>query len=109
MFNTDELKDIISPFAEVIDDYGTLVCDWRCVLSKKYSKLPGIHKLHDFIYVKNLETSGVVVKDRRLCYSGSFERSTCHVLSGVQPSYNAVPSLVSQNDIVLKKTRELTD
>ena len=79
------------------------MCDWRDMLSKKYSKQPGIHKLHDFIYVKNPETSGVVAKVRELCYTSSFERSTCHVLRRVQPSYNAVPSLESQNYIILRK------
>ena len=103
------LTDVISPFAEVIVDDGTLVCDWRDVVSKKYSKLPGIQKLHDFIYIKNHVTSEVVAKIRELCYTGSFEYSTCHILRGVQPSYNAIPIVESQNYVVLKKTRELTD
>ena len=109
VFNTDELKDVISPFAEVIVDDGALVCAWRDILSKKYSKLPGIQKLHDFIYVKNPVTSRVVAKVRELCYTGSFEYSTGHVLSRVQPSSNAIPTIESQNYVVLKKTRELTD
>ena len=39
IFNTDELKDIIACYAEVIVDDGTIVGDWREVLSQKYSKL----------------------------------------------------------------------
>ena len=35
VFNTDELKDIVSPYAETIVDNGTMVCDWREVLSQK--------------------------------------------------------------------------
>lgn len=42
VLNTNELKDIISDYAEVIVDDGTLVCDWREILSDKYSKIPGI-------------------------------------------------------------------
>ena len=34
VFNTDELKDIISPYAKVIVDDGTIVGDWREVLSQ---------------------------------------------------------------------------
>ena len=45
VFNTDD----ISPYAEVILDDGTLVGGWREVFSQKYSKLPGIRELHDFI------------------------------------------------------------
>lgn len=54
VFNTSELKNIVAPYSEVVVDNGALVADWRDVLSKKYSKLPGIQKLHDFIYVKNV-------------------------------------------------------
>ncbi len=54
VFNTSELKDVISPYAEVIVDNGTIVGDWRNTLITKYSKLPGIRELHDFIYVVTL-------------------------------------------------------
>ena len=42
VFNTDELKEVISTYAEVVVDEGELVCDWRTPLSEKFSKLPGI-------------------------------------------------------------------
>ena len=53
VFNTNKLKNVIANYASVILDNGALVGDWREKLSKKYSKLPGIRELHDYIYVKN--------------------------------------------------------
>lgn len=81
VFNTNELKDIISDYAEVIVDDGTLVCDWREILSEKYSKIPGIWQLHDFIFVKHPTTLCVVAGVQELCYTGSFREFTSHVLS----------------------------
>ena len=80
-FHTNELKDIISDYAEVIVDDGTLVCDWREILSEKYSKIPGIWQLHDFIFVKHPTTLCVVARVQELCYTGSFREFTSHVLS----------------------------
>lgn len=42
VFTTEELKEIISRYAEVTVDEGSMVCDWRSPLAKKYSKHPGI-------------------------------------------------------------------
>lgn len=109
VFNTDELKDIISLYAEVIVDDGTIVGDWREVVSQKYSRLPGIQKLHDFIFVIHPVTSGVVVRVRELCYTGTFRLSTSHLLRGVDEHYNAFPDLQTQNYVTLAKTRALTE
>ena len=38
---SDVLDTVISPYAELTLDDGTLVGDWREVLSQKYSKVPG--------------------------------------------------------------------
>ena len=48
VFTTLELKEVISQYAEVVVDNGEIVCDWRSPMTK-YSKLPGICSLHDFI------------------------------------------------------------
>lgn len=109
VFNTSELSHIIAPYSEVVVDNGALVADWRDVLSKKYSKLPGIQKLHDFIYVKNPVTSNVVAKVRHLCYTGSYENSTSHVLRSIDPCFNVIPDLGKQSYTALSKTRNLTD
>ena len=52
VFTTDELREIAALYASVITDDGSIVCDWRNVLTK-YSKLPGIRSLHDFVFTKN--------------------------------------------------------
>ena len=71
VFNTEELKGEIALHADdVVVDQGEIVCDWRTNLTK-YSKLPGIRSLHDFVFAKNV-TGGIVCKIRRLCYTGSF-------------------------------------
>ena len=36
VFTTEELKEVISPYAEVIIDEGAIVCDWRNPLAKKF-------------------------------------------------------------------------
>ena len=59
VFMTEELKvAVISSYAEVIVDEGDIVQDWRTPITK----LPGIRTLHDFVYVYNPVTSGVVAK-----------------------------------------------
>lgn len=80
VFNTNELKVIISDYAEVNVDDGTLVCDWREILSDKYSKISGIWQLHDFIFVKHPTTLCGVARVWELCYTGSFGEFTSHVL-----------------------------
>ena len=109
VFNTTELSNIVTPYADVVVDNGSLVADWRDVLSNKYSKLTGIQKLHDFIYVKNPVTLNVVAKVRRLCYTGPYENSTSHVLRGVDQCFNAIPDLGTRNYVALSKTRNLTE
>ena len=109
VFNTSELSNIIAPNSVVAVDNGALVADWRDVLSKKYSKLLGIQKLHDFVYVKNPVTLNVVAKVRRLCYTGSYENSTSHVLRTIDPHSNAIPDVSTQSYTALNKTRNLTD
>ena len=52
VFSTEELKNIIATYADVVVDGGSIVCDWRKAMAK-YSKLPGIRSLHDFIFMKN--------------------------------------------------------
>ena len=52
VFMTLELGDIIRRYATVTIDDGSLVCDWREPLSKKYSKFPGIRSQHDFVFAK---------------------------------------------------------
>ena len=63
-FTTAGLKETISQYADVIVDYGEIVFDWRSSMTK-YSKLPVIRNLHDFIFTKNPTMDKVIAKVRR--------------------------------------------
>ena len=107
MFKTEELKEIISLYAEVIIDQGEIVCEWRDPLAKKFSKLPGIRNLHDFVYTAS--TSGVIAKVRRLCSTGLYEQSSSHVLRGRDVDKCIIPDPVDHNYSTLGILRPLTD
>lgn len=109
VFTTEELKEIISPYAEVVIDEGNLVCNWRDSVAKKYSKVEGIRTLHDFIYVTNPVTSVVLAKVRKLCYAGDFEQSPIHVLRGRDAKESVIPDLEMKNYCILGLTRPLTE
>lgn len=82
VFTTKELNEIISPYADVIIDKGDIVQDWKPPISNKYSKIPGIHSLHDFIYVTHPVMSAAVTRIRKPCHSGLFENSIISVIRG---------------------------
>lgn len=108
VFLTDELKEIIARYADVTVDDGSLVYDWRPVLSQKYSKFPGIRALHDFIFTKNSQTGQLVCKTRPECYTGAFSNGTIHVLPRKDVTQNAIPA-EDQTYTNLNKTRNLSD
>ena len=66
---------IKSPYDILILDMETLA-NW---LSVKYTKLPGIRDLQDFIIVRNPSTNHSMMSVRRLCYSGAPQLSTIQV------------------------------
>ena len=109
VFNTEELQEIISTYAEVVVDEGVIICDWRSILTAKFSKLPGIQSLHDFVYVTNPVTGCVLARTRKLCHTGSFQNCTIHVLRGQDESESAIPDPVTGNYVNLGKIRQLTD
>jgi hypothetical protein len=81
VFCTQELQDVIALYADVTIDDGSIVCDWRNAMTK-YSKLPGIRSLHDFIFVKNPVTNTVLAKVRKICATGDFESAAIRVVNG---------------------------
>ena len=108
VFTTEKLKEIVDRHAKAIIDDGHLVCDWRSKLMK-YSKLPGIRSLHDFVFVKNSVHNTVVAKDRKTCSSGTFEKTTMHITSGRDVSENVIPDPVSQSYAALGKFKSLSE
>lgn len=108
VFTTEELRQIVSQYAETIVDDGHIVCDWRSDLTK-YSKLPGIRSLHDFVFVKNSVSNTVVAKVRKTCFSGSFESTTMHIAKNRGVNENVIPSTASKSYAALQKIKDLTD
>lgn len=109
VFTTEELKEVISSYAAVVIDKGEIVHDWRSPLTQKFSKLPGIRSLHDFIYVLHPITSKVVARTRRLCHTGLFQNSSGHVLRGRDTNDVAIPVSGDCSYATLGMTRPLTD
>ena len=107
VFTTNELKDIIAQYAAVTIDEGTIVHEWRSTLGK-YSKLPGIRSLHDFIFAKNSVTGNLLVKVRSQSYTGAFSNATIHVLSTRDATENVIPD-ESQSYVRLNKGKDLSD
>ena len=105
VFTTEELQAVISQHADVVVEDGTVVCDWRTTLLK-YTKLPGIRSLHDFIIMKNSATGKVVCKVRKLCNCGPFTNASIGIQKGRTVEEIAIPN---EEDTYLNKgkTREL--
>ncbi len=108
VFTTDELQEIVSQHAEAVIDDGHLVHDWRSKLTK-YTKLPGIQSLHDFVFVKNPADNAVAAKVRKNCFSGTFDNTTMHVDNGRNISENCIPSSASDCYAALHKVKSLSD
>ena len=104
VFTTVELGDIISPYSSLTIADGTKVHDWRGVLTK-YSKLPGIRRLHDFVFIKNSVTNKVIAKVRDDCYEGAFQNTTLHVMRGRAIEEDSIPDQDSQSYAALGKVR----
>ena len=108
VFNTEELKNVIALYADVVVDDGCMVCDWRNAMTK-YLKLPGIRSLHDFIFTLNPVTNAVIAKVRKNCSTGTFENAAIHVVNGRDSQEYAIPNQASENYISLGKVRCLSD
>ena len=91
VFTAEELKEIAAPYADVIIDNGEVVVDWRNSLSAKYKKFPGIRSYHDFVFAKNITTQHVMVRQRRLCYTGAFETMNVQVVTGQSSEDDIIP------------------
>lgn len=107
VFNTEELKAVIALHADAVVDRGDIVRDWRTKLTK-YTKLPGIGSLHDFVVVRNSTTSSILCKTRRLCYKGSFETATIHVKAGHRVDELVIPT-AAETYFGKNKLRRLSD
>ena len=107
VFCTEDLKQVIAPHAEVVIDGGEIVHDRRANLTK-YSKLPGIRSLHDFVFAVSASTGKLVCKVRKLCHTGSYEDASIRVQAGQSESENVIPN-ATHNYSSLNKLRQLSD
>ena len=95
---------MIAQYSDVILDDGSLVRDWRSVLTK-YTKFPGIRSLHGLIFCNNSVTRWVTSKVRKLCYTGAFSDASSHVAAATE---KAIPDETASYRI-LNKTRALSE
>ena len=49
VFNEDEFASVMGRNAGVMFDHGRIVRQWRETVTQKYSNLPGIRMMHDFL------------------------------------------------------------
>ena len=78
VFNIEDLKAICDKSATTYIEQRDRVHTWRDSVGKKYSDLPGVRKLHDFLVVK-AHDGRVVMKVHEHCYSGDWKESPLHV------------------------------
>ena len=75
MFNESELIDAMEKQATVVFDKGSIVWAWRKTVANKYSNLPGIRELHDFLALKN-HGQDAAMKVRDNCYTGPLKKNS---------------------------------
>lgn len=90
-----------------VDTDGNIVRQWRETLGQKFTKLPGICSLHDFVIVKHIPTGDVIMRVRELCYTGSFDSSKMKIARGVSPSLDVIPK-ESSSYKTMKQCHELS-
>ena len=88
-YSTRELTEVMQRHASVMFDSGGIVRCWRDVVSKKYSNLPGIRELHDFLALCNAgENATMMVRDN--CYSGPLKTTPMSIRKGLGPQNRAL-------------------
>ena len=59
---------------------------------KRYSNLPGIRGLHDFMALRNKEEDAVM-KVRYSCYTGTLKATPMKITRGMNPNDRALPGV----------------
>lgn len=108
VFNTQELLDVMSQSDKIcrVIVGGDSISNWRDKVSQKYSKLPGIRELHNFLIVRNPTTNNAMMLLREFCHGGPAKPTTLSLNSGVSPGFNCCPG-PSETYHQLGKTRVL--
>ena len=93
VFNEADLQQIAEQFALVILDNGGIVRTWREKVGEKYSSLPGIRELHDFVTIA-MPSDKVVMKVRERCYTGPLRDTPTKVKRGFTADQSCVPRVM---------------
>lgn len=104
IFNEKQLRDVISRHAAVVMDNGKIVRSWREVVGEKYSNLPGIRDLHDFLALCS-PGHNAVMKVRETCYTGTLRDTPMKITDELRV---ALPT-VNHSYHALKRVKELSD
>ena len=107
VFNTQELLDFMCQSEKIsgVIVTGDSIRNWREKISQKYSKLPGIRNLHDFLIVKNPSSMNAMMLVQDFCYEKA-AKPAMPLNSDIPPSYNCCPT-PDENYCELCKTRSL--
>ena len=92
VFNERELLAVMEQHASVVIDSGRIVRVWRDTVAAKYSNLPGIRGLHDFLVLRNSGTNAIM-KIRDTCYSGALRDSPMKVVKGMNSADRVLPGV----------------
>ena len=99
VFTINDLNEICVQSATAHIENGGDVFTWRNYLGLKYSDLPGVRKLHDFLVVKT-NTGEVVMKVCEWCFSGEWKRSPLQIVNDdVSPTLLSTYSGTHAHDI----------
>lgn len=100
VFTICELQALCAQTADTFVEDGGHVLTWRQTLGRKYSDLPGVRKLHDFLIVRQ-HNGEVVMKVRQHCFTGAWKESPLHV---IQPDIQGEPATTYKEE----QTRHLS-
>lgn len=99
VFNEADFSSIMGQHANVTFDHRRIVRCWRECVSVKYSNLPGIRSLHDFLAVKN-PGQPAIMKVHDLDYAGPLADTPMKLAGDSSPTTRAIPTV---NDTLLPK------
>ena len=92
IFNEREFLEVMQRHATVMFDNGRIVRCWRETVTQKYSSLPGIRDLHDFLALRNVGENALM-KVRSNCYSGTLKSTPMAIRKGMSAADRVLPGL----------------
>ena len=104
IFNEKQLCEVISKHVTVTIDNGKIVRSWQEVVGEKYSNLPGIRDLHDFLALRN-PGCNAIMKVRETYYTGALRDTPMKIIDELLV---ALPT-VNHSYHALKRVKGLSD